>query len=1194
VALSFFPSLVVAQGSSEIIRGHVRSADLRPLPGAVITVTGLQSRTSRTTRTNDEGSYTILFGEGEGQYVVTARMIGYAPTTVRAIRLGESSVIMADIVLAPVAATLDSVNVIAGGAGQRDERGSDIGGNAQDALQGALFSLDPSDLAALAAAVPGVMAIPGANGAIAGYSMLGASPDQNSVLLDGSTFSGGALPPDAIASAQLASTTFDPARGNFAGGQMSITSKRGNDLLQGTARIGLADPHLAWEDPAAPTTISRDLEMSGGVSGPIRRGSAYFNLALSSNESTRDLLSLSSLDGPRLEQYGLTRDTIDALASVLGTLGVPLTMDEIPDQTTGTQRSALLRVDMTPSATTSLTLTGTANQSDQLGSGISATGFPSSGGGNRSRSYGLKLAASGYVHGFIDELNTSFSSSSSNAGPFVMLPHGNVRVGAEYADGHTGITSLSFGGGTAGSRSSDTRSWETSNELSWISSKGRDRVKLGQSVTWQWATSLDASNPLGTFGYQSLDDLAANRPASYSRTLSSSTRSTRAVRGALWLGGDSRLAGSKLQLQYGFRLDIARSGTAPDYNPAIDSLFGRRTDRVPREVGLSPRLGFSWTPQPRPPGLFGRAPVTISGGIGAFRGIIEPTRIAALVDQTGFPNTVRQLSCVGAATPLPDWSEYAADAGSVPAACLDGSAPVEFSTNQPAVSVFDPSFHAPTSWRGNLAVNGLSVAGWPLNLNGTYSLGVDGESSIDLNLLRNPSFALGAEGDRPVYVAPDAIVPGTGIVAPGASRVSDRFAGVTNYLSDLKSTATQLSLGIASPTPLFGKVPINLTYTYTRTGAQERGFQGSTGGDPFLREWADGQQPRHQLVLSTSFSSRWVSLQLRTMLQSGTRYTPMVVGDINGDGRNNDRAFVFDPARATDHVLARQMDSLLASAPARTRACLKSQLGRIASRNSCVTGWRLQPDVNVGINLPWQNVGLGRFDDRLHISITTTNAVGALLRLTGLENSALGRATGAAYSIDPGLLYVDGFDPETREFRYRVNQQFGEDQARRYRNRRFSGPFQVKIAVSLALGGPRRQSLAEQLGLELHAENGEAAPPTEEEVKARLRALVNDPVASILRMRDSLLLTEEQVDSIEAIQTRFRTESDSLLAPIVEYVTGHTGKVKDKELAKLIGKAMPKMRASMLEAAKAARAVLDEGGARAGPPVVRYPPDPPA
>jgi hypothetical protein len=302
----------------------------------------------------------------------------------------------------------------------------------------------------------------------------------------------------------------------------------------------------------------------------------------------------------------------------------------------------------------------------------------------------------------------------------------------------------------------------------------------------------------------------------------------------------------------------------------------------------------------------------------------------------------------------------------------------------------------------------------------------------------------------------------------------------------------------------------------------------------------------------------------------------MVVGDINGDGRNDDRAFIFDPARVTDPVLAGQMDSLLASAPARTRACIESQLGQLARRNSCVTGWRLQPDVNVGINLPWQNVGLGRFGDRLHISITTINAVGALLRLTGLENTALGRATGASYSIDPNLLYVDGFNPDTREFRYRVNQQFGEGQARRYRNRRFSGPFQVKVGVSLELGGPRRRSLAEQLGLERRGEKGQDAPLTEEEVKTRLHALVRDPVAPILRMRDSLLLTEEQVDSIESIQARFQTESDSLLSPIVEYVTEHAGKVKDKELSKLIGKVMPKMRETMMEAAKAAAAVLSE------------------
>jgi hypothetical protein len=44
----------------------------------------------------------------------------------------------------------------------------------------------------------------------------------------------------------------------------------------------------------------------------------------------------------------------------------------------------------------------------------------------------------------------------------------------------------------------------------------------------------------------------------------------------------------------------------------------------------------------------------------------------------------------------------------------------------------------------------------------------------------------------------------------------------------------------------------------------------------------------------------------------------------------------------------------------------------------------------------------------------------------------------------------------------------------------------------------------------------------------------------------------------------------------VEYVTEHAGKVKDKELSKLIGKVMPKMRETMMEAAKAAAAVLSE------------------
>ena len=486
---AFVPAIAAAQegvssggggGGTEIIRGHVRTKDGRPVEGASVTVTGLQTLNSRPTHTNDQGLYTVLFGDGEGQYVITVRQIGFAPVKLRVIRTGESNVLVADVTLDKAPVQLDSVTVVGRGGALARTDGRSIGGDERDATGGALFSLDPSDLSALAAAVPGVTYIPGVNGGPGSYSVLGASPDQNNVLLDGSTFGGNALPPDAIASASIATTTFDPARGQFSGGQLSIRTRRGTDLFDATFRGALADPHLAWADPASPTPIARNLNWSGTVSGPIKRGVAHFMAGYSNNVSTSDLQSLLSLNHTLLTQYGLSRDTVNALASTLGALGVPTTTGEIPSDNTRLNRSAIVRLDAAPTATTALTLTGTWGNSSQLGGGISALGFPSQGNENQSTNMGLQLAASGYVAGLVDELKTSVQSSSSHADPFLTLPKGSVRVGALYADGNSGITSLNFGGGTSGLSRNESRSWETSNELSWMTGDSRTRLKFGQ------------------------------------------------------------------------------------------------------------------------------------------------------------------------------------------------------------------------------------------------------------------------------------------------------------------------------------------------------------------------------------------------------------------------------------------------------------------------------------------------------------------------------------------------------------------------------------------------------------------------------------------------------------------------------------------------------------------------------------------
>ena len=36
-------------------------------------------------------------------------------------------------------------------------------------------------------------------------------------------------------------------------------------------------------------------------------------------------------------------------------------------------------------------------------------------------------------------------------------------------------------------------------------------------------------------------------------------------------------------------------------------------------------------------------------------------------------------------------------------------------------------------------------------------------------------------------------------------------------------------------------------------------------------------------------------------MTAGQRYTPIVSGDVNGDGSRNDRAFIFNPARHHRH-----------------------------------------------------------------------------------------------------------------------------------------------------------------------------------------------------------------------------------------------------------------------------------------------------
>jgi hypothetical protein len=251
------------------------------------------------------------------------------------------------------------------------------------------------------------------------------------------------------------------------------------------------------------------------------------------------------------------------------------------------------------------------------------------------------------------------------------------------------------------------------------------------------------------------------------------------------------------------------------------------------------------------------------------------------------PGALRRLTCVGPAVPTPDWQGWLTGAASVPDQCAAlpyaAAAPV-YGDAAPSVQLFDPAYTAPRSWRGNLAYS----SGWKklvYTVEGTYSLNLDQPGTVDLNFSGTPRFTLPDEG-RPVFVNAGSIVPTTGAASTIDARRAITFGRVVSSRSDLRSVSRQVTFTL-SPDLNEGLpgVFFSMGYTLGQVRALARGFDGATFGSPAGREWARGDlDARHAIVYQGGMSRKGITLTLFGRFASGTPFTPMIAGDVNGDG----------------------------------------------------------------------------------------------------------------------------------------------------------------------------------------------------------------------------------------------------------------------------------------------------------------------
>ena len=1183
------PQLAAAQvgSTTDIITGTVRNTSDRPVANARVEVTSVETGTTRVRTTNDKGQYTLLFPDGGGQYQLRVRAIGFGQATLNLNRLSDEDRLVADFRLSPTAVSIGAV-VVSARQTPRSNENQPTPGSSERALSGeqlARLPIDASDPNSVAALMPGVVGLSGSDTSAAGFSVAGQRADQNLVTLDGLSF-GGTVPTEAVRSTRVITSTYDIARGQFTGGQVASTSRGGTNDLSGSMSYALRDPSLEFAsgDESGTSTFSGEYtqhQVSGGLGGPLARDKTFWFGSFQLRRRIDPLQSLLGAGAQTLEALNVQPDSAARFLSLLQRYGLPLRNSLVPDDRTTDNLTGIIRLDQQLNEAHSLSLR--ANVSGSLLDGFRSTAqsIPTHAGEQKGSGVGGLVSLSSVVGQFLNEFKGSYSLDTRGANPYLRLPEGRVLVGSTLASGQVGFSNLDFGGNSALPNDNAANQLEMSDELSWLSGGGKHRWKLGGLLNRSGFRTTAGANRNGNFQFLSLADLDANRPSQFTRSFAPAQRTGGAVAGAIYLG-DIWRPNRAFQLTYGLRGEGSAIDGQPAYNADIEGKFGLRTNRIPADGRISPRIGFTLTlglppdtgrrgnrpgqgaaagggpgggagggggrgggapggggggagggglagllqgaagqPQPQIP-----QPWILRGGVGEFRGRAPTQLFSSAIDATGLPGSETQLVCIGSAVPIPNWNTYLADPSSVPTTCADGSGlSVPLSRTRPNVTAFDPDFATPRSIRGSFGVSKRFKQRYNASVDASYALGTSQYGVTDRNLLTTPQFQLVNEGNRPVYVPAETIIPFSGATTLTASRVHPEYGYVFQVASPLASHTTQVTANLGGNS--FRQLIWSLSYTFTRStdqasfsgGNAQGGFGSvSTSGDPnIIRTTTSDLERRHGVNGSVTWLARpWLDVTGILRVQSGQPYTPRVGGDINGDGARNDRAFVFSPVSTADAALADGMQRLLDVAPGAARECLLDQMNSVAGRNSCRTPWYTSLDLQLNFR-PQLGPTLGR---RLQVLVGLVNPLAGLDEL--LHGAEHLRGWGQPTTVDNTLLYVRGFDPLTNNFKYTVNERFGSNALARSALR---NPFQVSLTARLQLGVDRQRQLLEGM-LGGGATNNNGRPALD--LRAMVRRLAPNPITPLMDLKAILKLTPEQMKQLRAIGDSLDVKTEEL------------------------------------------------------------------
>lgn len=952
-------SVAGAQGvASSGIRGGVRAEGAVSADGARVRVT--HTATGFSVEVNARrGRFLIQGLEPGGPYTVTVRRLGFVEQRRERVLLRLGELLELEFVLQPVIVQLTAATIVASEnlaystAHAHGGTGTTIGESLLHRLP--TLNRDLYDFVRLVPQISNKIGLPNP-----GFSAGGVGFRFNNFLINGvsertisgnvsNAFAGAkSVPLDAVQEYQVLLAPYDVRYGDFAGALVNAVTKSGTNTPRGSGFAYGRNDRLGRRSDS--TTAYDRVQYGFSLGGPVVRDRLHFFIApelqhfaypapgpyVGQPENSERAVPVRETDLARLDEimrnYGLTAGSGGPVEN-----GNPL-------------RNVFSRVDLAlPAWSSRAVMWNNYSGSDDIVFSRASLDMFSLSTSQLTRVSKSRVSAI--------QLHTTPPNAGGGHNE-LLLSHRSQSL-VPVAGVQQPIVRVSVPAASGGRVTVNTGTDETAQDT-WIRSSAiglKDNLTLPVGAAHVVTLGAEAERfrirrggvlgSYGTWTFASLDDLDLGIADRYEVGLDFG-RGSVPINGAQYAAyvSDQWQPRRRLSITAGLRADmLALDGRAP-YHAGVDSIFGRRTDQMPRRrIELAPRVGFSWD-------VSGTGRHRIRGGAGIFTTRYPlawaHTALSSYGAGGGLLRCGRSPADVGLPPP------FSPDHRAPPRACANGSGIT--ANKRGDVDLLDSNLRMMRTARGSLAYDRSLSAGLRFTAEALVTRALSDFVFVNLNL-QDPETT-----DRSGRVMYGSIGP-SGIATP------DLRSGFSEVI-DLRNTSRGRSYQVATrlEKELTGRTTGALSYTYSRVRDAQtplrvntRGFvawasaRALSGRHDDVTPGISSNDIPHRVVLAGAYAvprPRWrTDLSFYYVGESGRPFTYIASGtlrrgDLNADGTNtNDPIYVPRSALDTseirfdgngDAIVSQQ--STFETLIERT-SCLRRQRGRILERNSCREPW---------------------------------------------------------------------------------------------------------------------------------------------------------------------------------------------------------------------------------------------------------------